>query len=137
MRPYFLGDWGQNLPLQIANKAAVYILTFFACSVDTGFSSVLEPGNCYVIANTNKSLRNVDANALAKEPSVEHRPTETKTKPRRCLYFIKHHLSVFFQSKNTCNLILDVMDFEEAIPDVRVKIFLQRSKCFRWQNYDS
>lgn len=85
MRPYFLGDWDQTLPLQVAKKAVVHILTFFACSVDTGFSSVLEPGNCSGIANTNKSLRNADANALAKEPSIEHRPAETKTKPTRCL----------------------------------------------------
>ena len=49
---------GQNLPLQIANKSAVHILTFFACSVDTGFSSVLEAGNRYGMANTDKSLRN-------------------------------------------------------------------------------
>lgn len=85
MRPYFLGDWDQTLPLQRANKAVVHILTFFACSVDTGFSSVSEPGNCSGIANTNKSLRNAAANALAKEPSTEHRPAETKTKPTRCL----------------------------------------------------
>lgn len=102
---------GQNLPLQIANKSAAHILTFFACSVDTGFSRVLEPGNCYVIANTNKSPRDAEAHSGAREPSIEPRHTETKTTPRRGFYFAKHRLSVFFQSKNTCELIQGVMDF--------------------------
>lgn len=59
-----------------------------------------------------------------------HKQTNKQKPKRRGLCFVKLGSSVFFQSKNRCDLIQDVTDFWEAIADVRVKTFLRRSKCF-------
>lgn len=136
--PMLSGRTGSDSPRQTANKAAVHILPFSAGSVDTGFPSVWEPGNGRVGANTREPLRNASAESPARESGPERPRAEPKQSQRggRTLSNIIARLYLsdlkIQATSHTTSWIP-----KRAAPEVRVKNFLQPSKCFLGQNEDS